>query len=303
MKLTFDVHLNWKNGLSIVIGICVILLAVIPLKVDAAHIGWMRWQVGMYGLATIAMVALFLQAAIQSKEDHEREIRESARDESLVRIEEQVADLVEQSKTGKPKPQIIESAPSEPQGELSKAQTPAPPQDIDGEVYRLVLSPRSVAWGLVRDIFRATGREDAVVDTDILVEMYLVNRDKTKTRYVRDLRLSAEVDGERVDFKRQADLMADDFNDTEFEYGLKDGIGETVKPINALTHNFPMALAPEQPVEGWVRFMANAINADKVAQGTIVLIAIDSLGNEYPITKAAASRQSSGEIGLRRFRG
>jgi hypothetical protein len=172
---------------------------------------------------------------------------------------------------------------------------------VDGEVYRLVMSPRSVAWELVRDIFRMKGRpDDAVVDTDILVEMYLVNRDSTKTRYVRDLRLSAEVSGKQVEFKRQNDLWADDFNDLEFEYGLKEAQGEDVEPIKQLSNTFPLPLAPEQPVEGWVRFMAKEINADKIAQGTVTLTVIDSLGNEYVISKAATDRERRGEIGLRR---
>jgi hypothetical protein len=174
---------------------------------------------------------------------------------------------------------------------------------IDGEVYRLVMSPRSVAWELVRDLYRMKGRQDeAVVDTDILVEMYLVNRDSTKTRYVRDLRLSAEVNGKRVDFKRQDNLWADDFNNREFEYGLRAAQGEDVQPIDQLSDTFPLPLAPEQPVEGWVRFMAKEINADKIIQGTITLTVVDSVGNEYVISRAAIERERRGEIGLRRRR-
>jgi hypothetical protein len=145
------------------------------------------------------------------------------------------------------------------------------------------------------------GREDeAVVDTDVLVEMYLVNSDTDKTRYVRDIKLSAEVNGKRVEFKRQDDLWADDFNNTEFEYGIKGDGFIDVERINQLSTRFPLALSPGQPVEGWLRFMAKEINADKIAQGTITITVIDSLGNEYPITKADPNRNRRGEIGLRR---
>jgi hypothetical protein len=184
---------------------------------------------------------------------------------------------------------------------------PAPPETkpiIDGEVYRLVMSPRSIAWPLVRDVYRIQGKPDAaVIDTDILVEMYVVNRDPEKTRYVRDVRLSAEVNGLRKEFKRQDDLKADNFNDKEYEYGLKEQSFSEVEPIASLSRTFPLALAPEQPIEGWLRFMAREINADKIVQGTIVIAVVDSLGNEYFINRVAADRERRGEIGLRRFRG
>jgi hypothetical protein len=166
------------------------------------------------------------------------------------------------------------------------------------------MSPRSIAWPLVRDVYRIQGKPDAaVIDTDILVEMYVVNRDPEKTRYVRDVRLSAEVNGLRKEFKRQDDLKADNFNDKEYEYGLKEQSFSEVEPIASLSRTFPLALAPEQPIEGWLRFMAREINADKIVQGTIVIAVVDSLGNEYFINRVAADRERRGEIGLRRFRG
>lgn len=184
---------------------------------------------------------------------------------------------------------------------VGAGKAPRTAADIDGEVYRLVTAARSVAWPLVRDLYRLKGREDeAVVDTDILVEMYLVNRDANKTRYVRDIKLSADVSGKRVEFERQDDLWADDFNEVEFEYGIKvNGFGD-VERIDKLSEKFPLALSPGQPVEGWIRFMATAINADKIGQGTVTISVVDSVGNEYPITKAVLDRDRRAEVGLRR---
>ena len=68
-----EVHLTYKNVLSVVVGFCVLGLAVIPLAVPIDHLTWMRWQVAILVLACVAVVALVSQATIQSREDHERE--------------------------------------------------------------------------------------------------------------------------------------------------------------------------------------------------------------------------------------
>ena len=175
--------------------------------------------------------------------------------------------------------------------------------EIDGEVYRLVMSPRVMSWELFRDIHRAAGKSDkALLDTDILVEMYLVNKHADKARYIRELQLFAQVDGVQVEFKRQDDLSSHDEN---FDYGLSGEGAQFAKettPLKRLCERLPLALAPEQPIEGWVRFMASEINPEKIAKGTIRLVVIDSVGNKYPIQKVPVGRERCGEIGLLRVR-
>ena len=73
-------HLTLKNSLSIVAGLCVIALAAIPLWVPSDHLGWIRWQIVIWVTAGLALVALPVQAFLQSKEDHDREEREKERD-------------------------------------------------------------------------------------------------------------------------------------------------------------------------------------------------------------------------------
>jgi hypothetical protein len=178
---------------------------------------------------------------------------------------------------------------------------------IDGEVYRLVMSPRVMEWDLVRQVFQASGRkDDPLIDTDILVEMYLVNKSTERVRYIREMRLSAEVDGKRIPFIRQRDLFAEEFNGKKFDYGIRDAsetFRENPKPLKQLGSELPLALAPEQPAEGWVRFMAKNINPDKIASGTIMLTVVDSVGKEYSIHKVPVERERRGEISLRRLAG
>jgi hypothetical protein len=293
MKLT--VYLTGKNFLSVIVGVCVVGLAFIPLHVAPADVPKWQWLVWLF--AIVGVVAILIQAFVQSHEDRKRDEKDNERDRRQDNLDAQMAELLVQIQSGSPK------ASTEPITMESSETKVANKAEIDGEVYRLVMSPRSIAWPLVRDVYRAQGRPDeAVIDTDILVEMYLVNQDANKTRYVREIRLSAEVNGKRVDFKRQDNLWADDFNDTEYEYGLKEKNFADAGPIKQLSNTFPLPLAPEQPVEGWVRFMAKEINADKITQGTITVTVVDSLGNEYPINKVAIDRERHGEIGLRRRR-
>jgi hypothetical protein len=280
-------HLTVKNACLGMTIICGVIIATIAAVVPAPSLGLSPWKWIILVCAVLGIGAAIVLIFKQSSED--RDLGK--------KIDRLLADRGLSPETPLPAPTLVPLV-----SPLAPA-LPPPAPNIDGEVYRLVTSPRSVAWPIVRDVFRLQGRpDDAVVDTDILVEMYLVNRDAVKKRYVRDIRLSAEVNSQRVEFKRQDNLWADDFNDVEFEYGLKEGQGDDVEPIKQLSDVFPLPLAPEQPVEGWLRFMAKEINADKITQGTVTLTITDSLGNEYPITKAATDRERRGEIGLRRRR-
>jgi cytoskeletal protein RodZ len=296
----FTVDLTRKNLLAIVIGACVLGLAIIPIKVAPDHLSWFRWQFLVYLLGIVGITAIVAQALIQSKEDHEREKRELERDKRQESIESKLAELREQLKSGTPKPAITESPVKLEQP--SPAPEPITPPDIDGEVYRLVYSPRSAAWPIIRDAFKLQGRpDDATVDTDILVDMYLVNQNLRNPQYIKDVHLSAEVNGKRVEFQRQGDFVAEPFADHDFEYGLKVKDSEEVASLKPLFNTLPSTLQPQQPADGWIRFMAADINPEKIANGTIVLTVVNSVGKEYTISKASANKPRCGEISLRRI--
>jgi hypothetical protein len=88
-----EYHLTLKNFLSVLVGICVVALAFIPLTVSAEHLLWMRWQAAVVILTIVALVSLFVQAGLQSKEDHEKEEKESKRDKTQEEIVSQLAQL------------------------------------------------------------------------------------------------------------------------------------------------------------------------------------------------------------------
>jgi hypothetical protein len=84
-------HLTIKNLLSFVVGGCVVVLAFIPLRVSAEHWQWFRWQAAIWIASGVAVVSLFVQAILQSKEDKERDQRDKGRDQREHGRDEQFA--------------------------------------------------------------------------------------------------------------------------------------------------------------------------------------------------------------------
>ncbi len=202
-------------------GILTIVMGAVP--ADNLH----NWKWLIIGLAAITVIASLIQLFLASHEDRELTKKIEATHYTTISAAATRDKVTGRQQLG---------------GCLLSRRYETKPI-IDGEVYRLVMSPRSIAWPLVRDVYRIQGKPDAaVIDTDILVEMYVVNRDPEKTRYVRDVRLSAEVNGLRKEFKRQDDLKADNFNDKEYEYGLKEQSFSEVEPIASnCSSTFPLA--------------------------------------------------------------
>jgi hypothetical protein len=98
MKLTF--HLSSKNVCGVVAGVCVVILAFIPLAVPPDHWIWARWTVAVIVCGMSAVVSLVYQALVQSREDAEREERERERDKTLAGLEKSlVAEAVQSTFT------------------------------------------------------------------------------------------------------------------------------------------------------------------------------------------------------------
>ena len=273
-----------KNTAASVAGICGLLLAATAILIPPQTLATLIWRRAVFDLAVIAAGAVVIQFIQQSRDDADL----SSKLDSVLAAR---GITPERSAT----PIEVDESPT---------QLPHPLQassEIDGEVYRIAINARSSAWVLVRDLYKLQNREDeAVIDTDILVELYLVNCSSEQTRYVRDLFLSAEVAGKEVQFVRQNDLLAIEFNGTQYEYGLHQTKLDVAQPLKQLSGTWPITLAPQQPTEGWVRFTAKSINPDKVVSGTIKLTLEDSLGNKSPIHRIAEDRERKGEVGLRR---
>src|SRR5438045_2452172 len=75
------IHLTRKNSLTVVQVVCMVALATIPLIAEPSHLGWLRWIIPMWSIVIVGVFSAILQAALQSKEDHEREERERQREE------------------------------------------------------------------------------------------------------------------------------------------------------------------------------------------------------------------------------
>jgi hypothetical protein len=296
MKLT--VHLTIKNLLSIVIGTCVVGLAVIPLKVDPNHLAWLRWEITVYALAAFGVLALMAQAVIQSKEDHEREKRELERDQRQVRIEQLVSDI----KDGKAPMPPPESIPLVTGGNATDdGQTVA--GGIDSELDRIFTHPRvPMGYEFFKDIYRAAGRKDEPkVDCDVLAHMYVVNT-SNETIYIRDLVATVEVDGVRTTLETKADFLAGVFNDT-VEYGWEeDGKNnDWPTPLPKVFPSLPYEMVPRKPAIGWIRFLLKEINPEKIDAKTFTFTFVDSTGKKHDIDRTVESKLK-GVIGLRRLR-
>jgi hypothetical protein len=122
LGMIVKLHLTLKNFLSLVVGACVVGLALITLLVDPQHLGWARWQAAVIVLGAIAILALFVQSIIQSKDDHDIGERQS-------RVETSLAELGKLLSTGKPKSEVKEETlrsddrvKLHPRDQLQKAQ-------------------------------------------------------------------------------------------------------------------------------------------------------------------------------------
>jgi len=189
---------------------------------------------------------------------------------------------------------------SEKVSEIREAQKEA--SAITGELYQITTIPRTMSWEILRDAFKVHGKE-ATVDCDVLVGLYVVNA-SSSDRFIREVRLSAEVDHNRINFEMQRDLRAQDMDHKKYEYAIEseDFYGQE-KPLKQfLTSEQLLRLTPQEPAEGWVRFLAKDINPDKLDRNTWQVRVVTSVGREYTITKVSDSAKLQ-KIGLRRVSG
>lgn len=301
------VHVTLKNLLSVIIGVCVLGLAVIPLAVPVDHLAWIRWQAAIIVLAVAAVIALFWQAAIQSREDHERDTREGARDKRQDETNQKMTEVL----------QLLKHPPSSPDRLVHPTtasgpspESPAPPDvgaEFDSEIYRVVIAGKGMGAELTRDLFRVSGRlEEFAIDADILVEMYIVNA-STEKRYIRDFSGTVEVDGKVLPLLRQSDFYAFDFSDHEYEYCLNPNEEShldrsNLEALPPIFPTLPLELEARKPTEGWIHFIVKDVDPQKLNGNRSYKFTItDSLGKEHPVLKVSTVKRR-GEVTVRQMR-
>jgi hypothetical protein len=159
---------------------------------------------------------------------------------------------------------------------------------------------RSGSYEIVRDLYKVVGKPaQATVDTDVLVEMYLVNG-QDKKLFVRDFVASVELDGVRRELERKDDFFALEISGRRYEYALQRNESDNDKePLSNLSRSIRAELEPQKPLEGWVRFMVEDILPEKLENNqTYRISVIDSLGREHPILKASQKKRD-GQVAIR----
>lgn len=170
---------------------------------------------------------------------------------------------------------------------------------IDGELYRVVSGGKAASAGMVREIYVLQKREEEFkIDADVLLEFYAVNTSGEK-RFVKDFIGTVEIEGKKIQFERQADFDAWEFNDVDYEYCLDLKSEEDhpwddsqKQPLKPAFKSFPFELDPREPIEGWVHFIAKDVDFMKLSKNpTYKFTFVDSLGEEIPITRASATKR------------
>src|ERR1700674_1224844 len=181
---SITLHITLKNSLSFIVGLCVVVLALIPLTVPANHLSWLGWQITVWVAVGIALLALFVQVCLQSRDDAEM------RDLLRKILEGKGATAISSERA---RPSISPQAVTQKQ------------DDLDGELQRVFVYPRlGIPYKLIQEAWTKVGghAENPKVDCDIILAMYAVNRSQSVTYFVRDLVASVEVDGTRKELER-----------------------------------------------------------------------------------------------------
>ncbi|MGH2509719.1 MAG: hypothetical protein ACRDHZ_20255, partial [Ktedonobacteraceae bacterium] len=177
----------------------------------------------------------------------------------------------------------------------------ASPQ-FDGEIYRIVTAAKHPYAEMTREVIKMMGPEKHFeIDVDVLVEMYVVNISDT-TQYVRDIIGSVEIDGTRMPLLRQRDFDAWEFSGGDYEYCLdptpeesKILISSRVENLDVLAPVLPCRLEPKSPLNGWIHFLLQNIDPEKLKDNQTYQFSImDSVGQEHPISRPARRRGRGG---------
>ncbi|HEV2385680.1 MAG TPA: hypothetical protein VGS20_00345 [Candidatus Acidoferrales bacterium] len=296
-------HPTLRNFLSVIAGVCVVGLAIIPLTVSADHLSWVRWEMVICLAAGLAVAALIVQACLQSAEDARREQREQQRDKREHEGDGRIQGILDAVQKGSKSPGVPTLLVAEP---AKLAEEQKADKIFDGELQRIFMYERTglVPYKMLQEIFQISGRTDEpTVDCDILVSIYLVNA-SSSIQYIKELTASVEVNGRRVGLERRNDfrLKSDEEDDDGLEYGFESLSGKSdPEPLRELLTSLPCELLPNKPLEGWIRYTLKQVVPPKIDSNSWKFAIVDSLGNQHFLTKTSDAPKK-GEIGLRRCR-
>jgi hypothetical protein len=176
---------------------------------------------------------------------------------------------------------------------------------FDAEIYRVVISSKGAFAAETQQLFEGMLGREFAIDVDVMVELYMVNISE-RTRYVRDIEGSVEVDGIRMPMHRQSNFDAFDLNGTDYEHCVdptptdnKLLVSARAETINALAPGLPVALESRKPLDGWVHFVIKDVNPKKVDKNqTFQLFIVDSMGRRHPVSRSAGKPRVS-EVAVR----
>jgi hypothetical protein len=105
---------------------------------------------------------------------------------------------------------------------------------------------------------------------------------------------------------REKDFDAWELNGTEYEYCLdprpyenKFDLKSRAESLNMLAPILPVALDPKGPLDGWIHFVLNGIDPEKLNNNqTYNFSIIDSMGEEHKIRRSAG-KSRLGEVTVR----
>jgi hypothetical protein len=237
-------------------------------------------------LGAIALIALFAQNAIQSREDHEQQEHNRSVQEHNERVQEQNRQILENLNrltTGNRVTAKVEEATAE-----VVKQTAQIGPEISAELLRGTLIGRHPLASLVDDAFKAVGKEFHDTQCDFLYEVFVVNKSDVPVT-IRDIVAEAELDGEWTSLQPMEDLT--DYQ-IEFEDELVDNptfVGGQRPRVADLTPNLAAALKGIPLTrgighQGWLRFGAVINTKDLKNPIPYRISLIDALGGVHPIS-------------------
>jgi len=248
-----------KNFLSVIVGVCVVGLALIPLLVPTEHLTYTQWRVAIIALGAVAIVALILQAVLQSQLD--------------TRLEQKFDVIVARL-----------PMPAVPALEQQTPKTTA----VAVKLIRSILLPESWAQILVDDFYRVQGKPAPKADYDYLCELLVVNES--------DHPLTVERFRGMVRFGEQEWEKMRQIRDLS-NYDLKTGTDTFArKPLVSLSEKISgVPLNKAIGYRGWLRFQFEATCEQLRNPVLVEILAVDALGNEHEVVIAKDSEEFEDE--------
>ena len=84
-------HVTGKTGYAVVAGLCVIVLAFVPLYVTTGHLALSGWHEAVASLVSPAFITIVAQNLKQARDDDERE----GRDQKVLAYLKEIAEFLE----------------------------------------------------------------------------------------------------------------------------------------------------------------------------------------------------------------